>query len=82
MKKNHSKRNTLSGFLVILIMVMIFAFYRSLLAYLEKGLTDVASQQSPTIKNIVNTISEEELKGYIIDLQNMGTRYTPSKGNQ
>lgn len=82
MKKNHCKRNTLSGFLVILIVVMIFAFYRTLFAYLQKGLTDVASQQSPTIKNIVNTISEEELKGYIIDLQNMGTRYTPSKGSQ
>lgn len=73
---------TLLGLLAILIVAAIFASCPTLFAYPERGLTDASSQQSQTIKSIVDTISQEELKGYILDLQNMGTRYTPSKGNR
>lgn len=38
-------------------------------------------REAAFIKSLVDSISSAELKGYVLALQNMGTRYAPSRGN-
>ena len=53
----------------------------SLVGYQQPDITEYSPAEISFIKSIVDRITEEELREYILTLQNFGTRYAPSEGN-
>jgi hypothetical protein len=50
-------------------------------AYQQANLKEYSLQEISCIKSITDMITEEELRAYVLALQNFGTRYASSQGN-